>query len=191
MNSNSMPIEGKPAQAKTISQGARELAYRRWRSGNAGQSGLSLYDAQSSASPARMLAHHRWGTPILPLKTAMPENSNKAVTPASTIRTENFTIFAVLAIVALIVFFWRKDHVRKNRPSAADGVESVHDVLGPVSVSSQKMTQAWQPWLIGGSIIAALLLLIFSSGARRHWGWVAGALALMLSVMVTPEAPPR
>ena len=191
MHSNSLPIAGKPAQAKTVSQGARELAYRRWRSGNNGQPALALPQGHPSASPARMLAHHRWGTPILPLEVSVPESTNLADAPVNTAGNDNFTIFVVLAIVALIVFFMRKENVRKNRSSVADSGQSVHSVLGPVFSGSQETPQAWNSWLIAGSIITAMLLLIFSSDARRNWGWIAGALALMLSVIITPEAPIR
>jgi hypothetical protein len=191
MKANSTPSECNPAQAKPVSQSARELALRRWRSDQAGQSDQSMNDGQPNPSPARLLAHHRWGTPILPLESPVPESTNLADEPVNAAGNDNFTIFAVLTILALIVFFVRKENVRKNRPSVADGSQSVHDVLGPVSAGVRKMPQAWNSWLIAGSIITAMLLLISSRDARRHWGWIAGALALMLSVMVTPEAPPR
>lgn len=165
------------------SQMARELAYRRWRGQSAAESGTAVH-AETSASSmpaASLLAHHRWKTSAQPSAPFAPAILDGGIPALPKNGDDNLGIFIFMTILACIVFSMRKGNSASNVNNI---IPSPQAVLGPASNIVPQSAQAWPSWLMLGSIIAVLILLASSADARRYWGWIAGAEAILLAAIM-------
>ena len=149
-------------------QAARELAYRRWGPGSAtwGASG----PASAADSPASRLAHHPWGTEP---KTAPPSAASSGLSDGA-----NVAIALGLAVVAATIYQGRRQRADANRGNASPAG------VAPHAQAAHAAPDAWRLWLAGGSLFAAVIILAASGSARRDWGSIAGAEALLLALVL-------
>jgi len=166
------------ADRTKVSRGAQELAYRRWRPSKsvAEPSAIGCGAQTSAIHPARLLAHHRWGTEPKPYLGVSPPVG--AVEPhGAGSDNSDLALLIGLGIIAALIYAGRKEREPNASPFGL-----------PHQTADSRPGEDSQLWLAGGSAAVTVLLLIFSSSARRSWGLVVGLECVVLATLLPVTA---